>query len=232
MRVGIHQPMYLPWLGLFDRIAQCDLFILLDNVPYSKNYFLNRNKIKTAAGWTWLTIPVLMKGDSNKIIKDVEIDNKNDWRKKHWMSLYYSYKNSPYFDTYREFIENYYQREWRYLVEAVSEMMQFLLKVLNIEIPITMASSLGVTGKKEELILNICNEVQADEYLSGPDGRNYLTLDLWEKNKIKVLFHDYRHPEYRQLHGDFIPYLSVIDLLFNCGPESLGFLKSSAAIRL
>ena len=226
MRVGIHQPMYLPWLGLLDRIAQCDLFILLDNVCYSKNYFLNRNKIKTATGWIWLTIPVLTKGDSNKIIKDVEIDNKNDWCKKHWMSLYYSYKNSPYYNNYSEYFENYYQREWRYLVEAISEMMHYLLKVLNIKTRIIMASSLGVSGKKEDLILNICNIVQADEYLSGPDGRNYLNLDLWEKNKIRVVFHEYQHPAYRQLHGNFMPLLSVIDLLFNCGPESLGILRN------
>lgn len=224
MRVGIHQPMYLPWLGLFDRILKCDLFILLDNVPYSKNYFLNRNKIKTANGSVWLTIPVLLKGNSNKVIKDVQIDNRNDWRKKHWMSIYYAYKNSKYFDNYVTFIEDFYRQDWEYLAEASSFMLSTLLKIFNINTPIKMASALGAQGKKEDLILEICKLVQADEYLSGPDGRNYLTPALWQEKKIKVQFHDYQHPRYSQLHGEFLSHLSVIDLLFNCGPDSLSIL--------
>jgi len=226
MRVGIHQPMYLPWLGLFDRINRCDVFILLDNVPYSKNYFLNRNKIKTANGWTWLTIPVIFKGNSHKLIKEIEIDNRSDWRKKHWRSIYYSYKNSSYFDIYAEFFEHFYQQEWRYLAEASSQVLSSLLSMLQIKTPIRMASALGVEGKKEELILNICKAVQAQEYLSGPDGRNYLNLGLWRENRVKVEFHEYLHPQYRQLHGEFLPQMSVIDLLFNCGPDSLSILKN------
>jgi hypothetical protein len=226
MRVGIHQPMYLPWLGLFDRIRRCDLFVLLDNVPYSKNYFLNRNKIKTANGWTWLTIPVIFKGNSHKLIKEIEIDNRSDWRKKHWRSIYYSYKNSSYFDIYAGFFEHFYQQEWRYLAEASSQVLFSLLRMLQINTPIRMASALGVEGKKEELILNICKSVQAQEYLSGPDGRNYLNLGLWRENRVKVEFHDYLHPQYRQLHGEFLPQMSVIDLLFNCGPDSLSILKN------
>ena len=226
MRVGIHQPMYLPWLGLFDRINRCDVFILLDNVPYSKNYFLNRNKIKTANGWTWLTVPVIFKGNSHKIIKEIEIDNRSDWGKKHWLSIYYSYKNSSYFDIYAEFFEQFYQQEWRYLAEASSQVLSSLLSMLQIKTPIRMASALGVEGKKEELILNICKAVQAQEYLSGPDGRNYLNLGLWRENRVKVEFHEYLHPQYRQLHGEFLPQMSVIDLLFNCGPDSLSILKN------
>jgi hypothetical protein len=226
MRAGIHQPMYLPWLGLFDRILKCDLFVLLDNVAYSKNYFLNRNKIKTANGSVWLTIPVLLKGNSNIVIKDVEIDNRNDWRKKHWMSIYYSYKNSKYFDNYMTVIEDFYKQEWKYLVEASSFMLATLLKILNINTPIKMASVLGAKGKKEGLILEICQLVQADEYLSGPDGRNYLNPALWQENQIEVQFHDYQHPRYSQLHGEFLSHLSVIDLLFNHGPDSLRILTN------
>ena len=226
MRVGIHQPMYLPWLGLFDRISRCDLFILLDNVSYSKNYFLNRNKIKTANGWTWLTIPVSFKGNSHKLIKEIEIDNRSDWRKKHWLSIYHSYKNASYFATYSEIFEHFYKQEWRYLSEATSQMLFSLLKILSINTPVRMASALNVEGRKEELILNTCNLVQATEYLSGPDGRNYLNPELWAEHQMKVEFHDYVHPQYPQLYGDFLPYMSIIDLLFNCGPESLTILKN------
>lgn len=226
MRIGIHQPMYLPWLGLFDRIYRCDLFVLLDSVPYSKNYFLNRNKIKTANGWTWLTIPVSFTGNSAKLINEIEIDNRSDWRKKHWLSIYYAYKKSRYFDRYSEIFEHFYKQEWQYLVEASSQMFFSLLNTLKIKTPIRMASALGVEGKKEELVLNICQSVQASEYLSGPDGRNYLNPELWQEHKVKIEFHDYLHPQYPQLHGDFLPYMSVIDLLFNCGPESLTILKN------
>ncbi|MCK9376420.1 MAG: WbqC family protein [Syntrophobacterales bacterium] len=226
MQVGIHQPLYLPWLGLFDRIYQCDLFILLDNVPYSKNYFLNRNKIRTKDSWIWLTIPVLFKGNTGILINDIKIDNRQDWRKKHWLSIYYSYRNSPHFNKYSEFFEGFYKKEWVYLAEATDCIFSYLLAELDIKTPIKMASSLDVRGKKEELILNICEHLKADNYLSGPDGRNYLHLDLWNEKHIKVQFHDYLHPQYPQPDGEFLSHLSVIDLLFNCGPESLNILIS------
>jgi hypothetical protein len=226
MKIGIHQPMYLPWLGIFDRIFKCDLFILLDNVPYSKNYYLNRNKIKTAKGWTWLTIPVLTKGNINKIIKEIEIDNKSSWRKKHWMSIYYAYSTAPYFKDHSPFFEEFYQREWIYLAEISTSMIVYLLEALQITTPIIPASSMEISGKKDELLLNICKELGADEYLSGPDGRNYLNLELWNKNGIKVQFHDYNHPQYNQLYGKFQMFMSVIDLIFNNGPESLNILKN------
>ncbi len=216
--------MYLPWLGLFDRIHQCDRFILLDNVAYSKNYVLNRNKIKTAQGGIWLTIPVLTKSNSQQLIKETAINNNSDWRKKHWMSIYYSYKNAPYFADHQNFLENFFEREWQYLVDASTTMLAYLLSALNINTEITLASSLGACGQKEELILNICKLCQADEYLSGPDGRNYLNPELWQQNDIRVLFHDYQHPTYPQLHGEFISHLSVLDLLCNCGPRSLDIL--------
>jgi hypothetical protein len=224
LQVGIHQPLYLPWLGLFDRIYQCDLFIVLDNVPYSKNYFLNRNKIKTKHSWIWLTIPVLLKGNTGSLIKEIEIDNRQDWRKKHWLSIYYSYKNAPYFTYYSGFFEEFYKKEWVYLAKATDYILSYLLAELSIKTPIKMASSLVVQGKKEELVLNIGEYLGADTYLSGPDGRNYLHVDWWRERNIIVLFHDYVHPQYPQLNGEFLSHLSVIDLLFNCGPESLNIL--------
>lgn len=225
MRVGIHQPMYLPWLGLFDRIYKCDVFVLLDNVPYSKNYFINRNKIKTANGWIWLTVPVLAKGSFGQLISDVRINNKVNWQKQHWKSIYYAYKKAPYFSRYAEFFEQVYQREWTYLVEFVEELLFYLLRVLGIATKVVKASNLNVEGNKEELILGICKAVHADEYLSGPDGKNYLNLELWHENNVKVTFHNYHHPPaYPQLHGEFLPQMSIIDLLFNCGENSLEIL--------
>ncbi len=226
MQVGIHQPMYLPWVGLFDRISKCDLFIFLDNVQYSKNYFLNRNKIKTPNGSGWLTVPVLTKGNFGQLIKDIKIDNNTDWSKKHWMSIYYSYKKAPYFSSYGNFFETAYQKKWIYLIDLSEYMLTGILNFMKVQVPIKKASVLAVQGKKEDLILNICNSVGASEYLSGPDGRNYMDLNIFGENNIKVYFHDYRHPEYPQLYGKFLPQMSVIDLLFNCGSQSLSILKN------
>ena len=230
MRVGIHQPMYLPWLGLFERIHRCDAFVLLDNVPYSKNYFINRNKIKTENGWMWLTIPVLTKGHFGQLIKDVRIDNTTQWRKLHWKSIYYSYQKAPYFPKYADFFEHAYLHECIYLIDIIEELFQFTLKVLGINTTIIKSSELNAAGKKEELILNICKALQADEYLSGPDGKKYLNHELWRENNIKVNFHNYHHPEYSQLHGKFLPQMSIIDLLFNCGDESLKILSRNQLI--
>ncbi len=226
VRVGIHQPMYLPWLGLFDRIYKCDQFILLDNVPYSKNYFINRNKIKSPREWQWLTVPVLMKGNFGQPIKDVRIDNSTDWAKKHWLSIYHLYNKAPYFLKYSDFFEDVYKKKWDYLIDLLEHLLKYLLVALKIDTPIKKASSLAIEGQKEELILNICKTLGANEYLSGPDGRNYLRLTEWETHNINVIFHDYRHPEYPQLYEKFIPEMSIIDLLFNCGPKSLSILKN------
>jgi len=228
MRVGIHQPMYLPWLGLFDRIYRCDIFVLLDNVAYSKDYFLNRNKIKTANGWSWLTVPVLTKGKFGQLIREVQIDNSTPWQEKHWKSIYFNYIKAPFFSSYGEILKKeVYERKWTYLCELSEKSLKLLLKFLGITTPIVKASELGVEGKKEDLLIKICQKIGADEYLSGPDGRNYLNLEVWKQKNIKVYFHDYQHPCYPQLHGGFEPNMSVIDLLFNCGPESLDILSKN-----
>lgn len=215
--IGIHQPHYLPWLGLIDRVSRCDLFVVLDNVPYSKNYFYNRNKIKTANGPVWLSVPVLTKGQFEQTFVETAIDNKQDWAKKHWKSIYYSYSKAPYFSEYGEFFQRALEREWQGLTGLCMEAFCYLLKSFHVETPILSASDMNVTGKKEALVLNICREAGATHYLSGPDGANYLNLDLWKEAGIHVDFQDYNHPTYPQLFGEFTSHLSCIDLLFNCG---------------
>ncbi len=227
MRIGIHQPMYLPWLGLFERIQMCDVFVLLDNVPYSKNYFLNRNKIKIKGGFTWLTVPVLTKGNFGQLIKDVKIDNICNWRERHWRSIYFSYKKAQYFLSYADFFANVYNRDWTNLAELNEELINYISGSLHIKTPIIKASTLKADGKKERLILNICKELEADEYISGPDGKNYLNMEVWEKEGIRVILHEYHHPQYPQLYDEFLPNMSIIDLLFNCGEESLNILMKT-----
>jgi len=227
VRVGIHQPMYLPWCGLFDRIYRCDLFVLLDNVQYSKNYFINRNRIKTPNGWSWLTIPVKTHGKIDQLIKNVEIDVKSNWQKQHWKGLFYSYSKAPFFSDHADFFEKLFDQEYLYLYDVIETTLEYLLTILKIPTKIIWASELETGGKKNEYILNICRTLKADEYLSGPDGRNYLNQEQWQDAGIRILFHDYHHPIYPQLYGDFVPNMSVIDLLFNCGKRSLGILTEN-----
>ncbi len=225
MIIGIHQPQYLPWLGLIDRIEQCDIFVILDNVPYSKNYFYNRNRIKTSKGWMWLTIPVLFTGRFGQLIKDIKIDNTQDWRRKHLRSIYYEYKKSPYFDFFYPPLKELLNTDWENLSDLSSESMILLVNLFGLSKQIVKASDLQVDGAKENLLINICMKLKADIYLSGPDGKSYLNLNNWNNKGIRVVFQDFKHPKYPQLFNGFIPQMSAIDLLFNCGPESLNILK-------
>jgi len=223
--VGIHQPQYLPWLGLIDRASRCDVFVVLDSVPYSKNYFYNRNKIKTANGPIWLTVPVLTKGQMGQPFTDTKIDIRQDWRSKHWKSIVLSYRNASCFSEYQGFLEECLKREWPVLADLCLDTFQKLLTLFGIHTPVVRSSSMPLQGSKEELLLNICREVGASRYLSGPDGRNYLTPERWKEANIAVDFQSYVHPAYPQLYGEFVPNLSCIDLLFNCGDRSLTLLR-------
>ena len=219
MRVGIHQPQYLPWLGIIDRIMQCDVFVMLDNVPYSKNYVYNRNRIKTADGWSWLTVPVLFKGKFGTLIKDIAINDKSNWREEHRKSILFAYSKAPFFGEYKGYLEEFFAREWVSLSEVSIESLKLILRLFGVDRKIVIASELGVEGAKEALLLDICKKLGADNYLSGPDGKNYVIPDVWRAGGIEIGFQEFKHPKYPQLYGEFIPQMSSIDLLFNCGAE-------------
>lgn len=219
MIVGIHQPQYLPWLGIIDRVMQSDIFVMLDNVPYSKNYFYNRNRIKTANGWCWLTVPVLFKGRFGTWIKDIMINNRTNWREKHWKSILSAYNKAPFFKVYKQYFEEFLYKEWIYVSEVSIRSLILILRLYGIDKKIVKASELDVKGSKEELLVNICKELGADSYFSGPDGKDYINLDVWRANRIEVIFQNFKHPKYPQLYGDFISQMSAIDFLFNCGRE-------------
>lgn len=228
MILGIHQPQYLPWLGIIDRIDRCDTFILLDNVPYSKNYYYNRNRIKTQKDWMWLTVPVLFAGNFGQLIKDIKIDNSQNWKEKHLKSIYLEYKKSPFFDDYYSSIEDLLGRNWEFLSDLSSESMRVSARLFGIDKKIKKASELKLTGTKEELLIDICLKLKTDVYMSGPDGKNYLNLENWANRGIKVIFQDFKHPRYRQSSGNFVPQMAAFDLLFNCGKESLSILRDQS----
>jgi hypothetical protein len=225
MIVSIHQPEYLPWLGFFHKVHQSNIFVLLDNVQYEKNYFQNRNKIRTQSGWTWLTVPVLTKGKSNQQIKEVEIDNKTKWSWKHWRSIDLNYKKTPYFDNYRDFFYDLYKKEWIKLVDLNETIITYLIKELGMDVKLIKSSELNIEGKGTELLLSICKILNADVYLSGRFGKDYLVDEQFHKNGIKVIYQEFKHPTYTQLFKPFIPNMSVIDLIFNHGEKSLNIIE-------
>jgi len=224
MIVSIHQPQYLPWLGYFDKIERSDAFVFLDNVQFKKNEWQNRNKVKTDQRWQWLTIPVIHKFGQK--INEVKINNTVRWGKKHLTALLNHYSKAPFFKEYFGFFEQTYAQQWLYLVDVNIHIIRFLAKALNISNTEFILSSKHESREEPtERLIDLCKLVGGDVYLSGKDGAKYLDLDAFEKEGIQVIFQDYAHPQYPQLYGNFEPYLSVIDLLFNCGPESLSILK-------
>ena len=231
MILTAHQPVYLPWLGLFHKIACADAYCYFDAVQYVKREWNNRNRIKTAHGPIWLSVPVLTTGYREKPLCELQIDNTIDWKKKHWRSLSISYAKAPYFKKYSFFFEDVYTQQWTYLSELNEHMLKWFLKELGISVTYYKASALHFVGAKSELVLDMCKKLGADSYVFGALGRDYAKVADFERAGIKVVFQDYKHPIYPQLHGDFVPYLSIVDLIFNCGERSLDILMSGNVIK-
>jgi len=226
MIVSINQPAYLPWLGYFHRIARSDVHIVLDDVQFEKNSFINRNKIATAKDPIWLTVPVHTKGRYGDLaISGLKTASNIHWRRKHWDSIRFNYCRAPHFSEHASYFEQLYVREWPLLNDLLREITRYLLNALGIGNKILFSSEMGITGRKQQLVLNLCKAVGADTYLSGPVGRGYLDVEDFNSAGIALHYHDYHHPRYCQLHPTFRPYMAAIDLLFNHGPDSLAILS-------
>ncbi len=226
MILTAHQPVYLPWLGLFHKIALADRFILFDQAQYLPKDWNNRNRIKTPQGPQWLSVPVLKKGHREKPISAIEINNTIPWGRKHWRSLNTHYSKAPYFSKYKNFFEDAYHRKWDLLSDLNLYMLQWFMDTLGIKVPVNRAGEYHFQGKKSGLVLDMCRQVGTDTYISGTLGRNYMDVDAFKAQGVRVVFQDYHHPKYPQLYGEFFSHLSIVDLLFNCGDESLGILMS------
>jgi hypothetical protein len=224
--VVILQPMYLPWLGYFEQIYRSDVFVFYDDVQYEKNSWQNRNKIKTPNGWQWLTVPVSRKNLFGKLIYEVEINNQIPWKRKHLKALQVNYSRSPYFNKYIKYFEKIYSKDWQYLADLNIKLIKTICQILGLKREFIRSRELNIKGEQSERLVKICQSFNADLYFSGQSAKNYLKEDLFFKAGIKVEYQNYKHPQYPQLFGEFIPYLSVIDLLFNCGPKSLKVITS------
>lgn len=228
MIVSINQPAYLPWLGYFDRIACSDVHVVLDNVQFEKNSFTNRNRVRTAQGSAWLTVPVQTSGRFGSLdIATLKIADDPRWAAKHWQTISQAYARAPFFAAHRDFFAGQYARHWDYLAALVAPTTDYLLDAFGIRTPLHRASALRATGKKDDLVLAICRELGATVYLSGPLGRDYLDEAKFAAAGIAVRYADYAHPTYPQAHPGFVPFMAAIDLLFMAGPEAGAILRTS-----
>jgi WbqC-like protein len=230
MRVVVLQPGYLPWLGFFDQMRRADVFVYYDDVQYDTHGWRNRNRIKTQHGPLWLTVPVRHSGLSKPRIVDIAIDARTNWAKKHVASIRQAYAGAQFAKQYVPALEEVLMRPWERLVDVDLAVARVMAECLGIRRRIERASTLGVDGGQSERLLNICRHFGATRYLSGSAAREYLDVPLFERNGIAVEWQDFAHPVYPQLHGDFIPYLSAVDLILNCGEESRAVLEAASRV--
>ena len=224
--VAIHQPQYLPWLGYFDKVDSCDVFCLLDTVQYKKNEFQNRNRIKTADGWQWLTVPVTYHFPQR--INEVGVNQTVDWQRKHLEALKTNYSKAPFFDTYYASFQAFYQKSYEMVVEVNVASIELLMELLGLKGKLVLGSSLPVETEDPTLrLVEICKILGGEFYLSGIDGAKYMDVDMFQDHRVEVIFQNFKHPQYPQCYGPFEPNMSVVDLLFNCGPESLAIVREA-----
>jgi hypothetical protein len=219
--VVVLQPGYLPWLGFFDQLQRADVFVYYDDVQYDKHGWRNRNRIKTQNGAQWLTVPVRHGGGNGfPRILDVEIDNRTPWARKHLASVRQAYARAPFLDRYMPELEELLQRGWERLVDLDIACVALMTQWLGLRPRIERSSTLGISGERSARLVNICARFGAAKYVSGDAAAAYLDPGLFAQHGIEVEWQHYAHPTYAQLHGDFIPFLSAVDLLLNCGDEA------------
>ena len=231
MRVTILQPSYLPWLGFFEQMSRSDKFVLLDDVQYTRRDWRNRNRVRVNEGWAWLTVPVLQKNKFSQNLLETRIDNSVPWRKKHLQTLRQHYSKAPYFEKYFPRCQKIYEKDWEFLFDLCSESIILLKEEFGIETPLLRSSKMKTSGEKTERLLSICRELGATHYLSGEAASDYILEEDFSSQNIELEYQKYEHPIYPQRYPGFVPQLSAIDLLFNCGEKSLDILRQVEPIR-
>jgi hypothetical protein len=226
-KVAISQSNYIPWKGYFDIIAYVDEFILYDCVQYTRRDWRNRNKIYTNQGLTWLTIPVETKGNFNQKINETLVFDRT-WGERHWRKIEEAYSKAPYFKDYRGVFSDYYlNNEEIYLSKINLNLIKIINEIFDIKTQISLSTDYEKLDKcKTERLLSLCQSAGGDVYVSGPSAQNYFNLEVANKYKLIVEWFDYKnYKEYAQMHAPFEHGVTVLDLIFNLGPESRKYLK-------
>lgn len=224
--VAIHQPNYLPWMGYFHKMLNCDVFVYADSVQLSAKSVSHRNKIKCSTGTLLLSVPLALK---RVPFNQVLIYNENDWAERHYQTFQHCYARSRYWSDYKERFRDIYSKKWEKLIDLNLEIINLIRDVLNIKTYTVLESQLAnLQGRKSEEIINICQELNADVYLSGQGARVYNDQAAFRQHGIELRYQQFIHPTYPQLWGEFVDKLSIVDLIFNCGPKSRSILEGNS----
>lgn len=225
-KVAILQSNYIPWKGYFDMIAYVDEFILYDDMQYTRRDWRNRNKIKTPQGVQWLTVPVKVKGKYRQTIRETEIDGM-DWAKAHWKSLCQHYRRADHFSVIAQELESFYlHNEYTYLSQLNRTLIEWVCLKLGIKTKISNSWDYQLIEGKSERLADLCTQAGGTEYISGPAAKDYIVEQTFVDRGIKLIWFDYAgYQEYPQLWGEFTHYVSILDLLFNCGKEARQFMR-------
>lgn len=234
MIIAAHQPNYLPWLGFIDKIRRADKFLVLDHVQFERQNYQNRTRVRMGQTWKWLTVPVIQKS-RDELILDKEISNDRDgklrWGRKQFATLEQSYRGAPHFKLYAPRLREIFDAEWTKLIDLNLTLLRFCLEALEIRTPLQRTSELGeIPGQKSELVLNMCKKAGATVYLSGEGAsRDYLDVEAFKAAGIDIRWQGFKHPEYPQtpLGAPFVPGLTVLDLIFHCGPAAKDVLAGT-----
>lgn len=220
MILAAHPINYLPDISFFQKMACADIFVLADDIQYSKHREINRTRIKTADGARWLTVPVCSKGRMGQLINQVEIDDHQNWARKHCKSILVNYKYTPYFEMYSDVLFALYQKDWRLLADLNLELIKFLREALCLSCRIHTGSETGVSGQGRMRVLNLLQYFDCRTYVCGMESKAYLDAEPFERHGFELKMVEWKTRSYHQQFGQFIPNLSVVDLLFNEGDLS------------
>jgi hypothetical protein len=229
--ITAHQPNYLPWIGLFSKINQAKCFVVANTFELGGQSTFNRNKIRTNNGWGYLTVPIGRKVCGTRIC-EIEVPPDRSWKSNHWQNIYRNYSHTDYFKDYKDFFEDLYFRDFKYLWQINMEIILYLLKCFKIQVETLAASEMGLDSSlpTSDFLIALTARAGGDVYLSGPSGRDYLVLEKFTQQNMGLKFFSLTHPVYKQRYPGFEPNLSAIDLLFNMGPQAGELIKNSGSI--
>lgn len=225
MKVAVNQSNYIPWRGYFDIIASVDLFVFYDDLQYTKGDWRNRNRIKTAQGAQWLTVPVVYKR-LDKLICETEICNDADWRRDHLNQWNLHYSNAPFFDDALGILDQLGRNEDLTISQLNIRLIRAVCAYLGIETPMVMSSEFNLSGSKTARLVDLLRKIGCSSYLSGPNGDNYLDKEMFRENGLHLYYKTYDYEPYPQLWGPFEGAVTVLDLIANCGPHSAELIHS------
>ena len=225
-KIAILQPNYIPWKGVFDLISRVDVFVFYDDVQFTAKDWRSRNRIRTVHGDIWLTVPVLAKGLRDQRICDAVIDPLSNWKSKHYKALKANYQKARYFKDYEYLLEELYlANNWVKIADLNIFATKLIAAAIGVNAEWHRSSDLGQSGSKNgERAINLCKMLGCDHFINGPSARAFMDTSLFRENGIELDYIAYAYPEYEQLHRPFVHEVTVLDVIFNCGPNARDFI--------